>query len=199
MNAITRQTVFIVDDEPGIRGVLTDELQGLGCKTHCFASAASCLEVLPDNDCALIITDVKMPGMDGLALLAKIKHLAPWVSVLVMTGYGDVQMAVKALKLGAVDFIEKPLDRKAFLHKVKSILKQNDFAESSAHSSLTKTEKKVLKLILEGKSNKEIAYKMSRSVRTIEFHRGNIMHKFKTDSLVELVKKAVATDFADSQ
>ena len=197
MDATTKQTVYIVDDEPGIRKVLTDELQSLGCKVNCFADAASCLDVLPDNDCNLIITDVKMPGMDGLALLARAKHIAPWVSVIVITGCGDIQMAVKALKLGAADFVEKPLDRDSFLQKVKSILKQNDFAGSSAHSSLTKTEKKVLQSIIDGKSNKEIAYKMGRSVRTIEFHRSNIMHKFEADSLVELVKKAIGINFTD--
>ena len=197
MNPITGQTVFIVDDEQSIRQVLSEELKTIGCKVSSFSNAAGCLKLLAAGDCDLIITDVKMPGMDGLALLARAKRIAPWVSVIVITGYGDVQMAVKALKLGAIDFIEKPLDRDTFLHKVKATLRQNDFAESSIHKSLTKTEKKVLKLILEGKSNKEMAYKMKRSVRTIEFHRGHIMRKFRTDSLVDLVKKAAVIDFAD--
>ncbi|MHC4124163.1 MAG: response regulator transcription factor [Planctomycetota bacterium] len=182
--------VFFVDDEPGIRRVVAEELKALGCNVTCFASASNCLEQLPHQDCNLLITDVKMPGMDGLTLLSRAKRVAPWVSIMVITGYGDIPMAVKALKLGAIDFIEKPLDRDIFLHKVKSVLNQDDFADSFVGQVLTKTEKKILKLILDGKGNKEIAYKLGRALRTVELHRSHIMHKFGVDNLVDLVKKA---------
>ncbi len=197
MKAGTKQHVFFVDDEPGIRGIVADELKRLGCKVSCFASAVECLERLPEQDCNLLITDVKMPGMDGLTLLSRVKYVAPWVSVMVITGFGDIPMSVRALKLGAVDFVEKPLEREIFLHKVKTILRQDDFVDSPAGQALTKTEKKVLKLILEGRGNKEIAYKLQRALRTVERHRSNIMHKFGVDNIVDLVKRAALINLDD--
>jgi FixJ family two-component response regulator len=138
-----------------------------------------------------------MPGMDGLTLLRSVKRVAPWVSVMVITGFGDIPMSVRALKLGAVDFVEKPLEREIFLHKVKTILRQDDFIDSPAGQALTKTEKKVLKLILEGRRNKEIAYKLQRALRTVERHRSNIMHKLGVDNIVDLVKKAIVINLDD--
>lgn len=197
MKTKTKQHVFFVDDEPGIRRVVTDDLQGLGCKVSCFANAAECLGQLPKQNCNLLITDVRMPGMDGLTLLTKAKRIAPWVSVMVITGYGDIPMAVRALKLGAVDFVEKPLDRDVFLNKVKSVLNENNFSDSSVGRALTKTEKKVLKLILDGMGNKGIAYKLGRALRTVELHRSHIMHKFGVDNVVDLVKKAAPMNLSD--
>ena len=189
--------MFFVDDEPGIRRIVADELKRLGCKVSCFASAAECLEQLPEQDCNLLITDVKMPGMDGLTLLSRVKCVAPWVSVMVITGFGDIPMSVRALKLGAVDFVEKPLEREIFLHKVKTILRQDDFIDSPAGQALIETEKKVLKLILEGRGNKEIAYKLQRALRTVERHRNSIMHKFGVDNVVDLVKRAALISLDD--
>ena len=189
--------MFFVDDEPGIRRIVADELKRLGCEVSCFASAIECLEQLPEQDCNLLITDVKMPGMDGLTLLSRVKCVAPWVSVMVITGFGDIPMSVRALKLGAVDFVEKPLEREIFLHKVKTILRQDDFVDSPAGQALTETEKKVLKLILDGKGNKEIAYRLQRALRTVERHRSDIMHKFGVDNVVDLVKKAALIDLED--
>lgn len=198
MKARTKQyDVFFVDDEPEIRKVVADDLEDLGCKVRCFANAADCLEQLPKQNCNLLITDVKMPGMDGLTLLSRARRVAPWVSVMVITGFGDIPMSVRALKLGAVDFVEKPLDRKIFLHKVQSVLTQDDFIDAPVSKPLTKTEKKVLKLILEGSANKEIAYKLNRAVRTVEQHRSDIMHKFGVDSIVDLVKKAALINLDD--
>jgi len=189
--------VFFVDDDAGIRKIISEELQALGCKVRCFARAEDCLEVLAEQNCSLLITDVKMPGMDGLTLLKRTRNLAPWVSVMVITGFGDIPMSVRAMKLGAADFIEKPLDRKVFLRKVKTILEQGDFVDTPTGRTLTKTEKKVLKLILEGNANKEIAYKLSRTIRTVERHRSHIMSKFDVDNIVDLVKKAALGNLDD--
>jgi two-component system response regulator TtrR len=186
--------VFFVDDEPEICKIMSEELQGAGCKVSCFDNAAQCLEKLPNQDCDLLITDVKMPGMDGITLLSKAKQIAPWVSVIVITGFGDIPMAVRALKLGALDFIEKPLDRNNFLQKVKSVLEKINFTDSYVSQPLTKLEKRVLRLILEGEGNKQIAYQLSRSLRTIELHRSHIMHKFGVDNIVDLVKKTALMD-----
>jgi len=198
MRTKTKQyDVFFVDDDAGIRELISEELEGVGCKVICFANAVECLEQLDKQNCNLLITDVKMPGMDGLTLLSRARRVAPWVSVMVITGFGDIPMSVRALKLGAVDFIEKPLDRKAFLHKVKTILRQDDFVDTPAGHTLTKVEKRILKLILEGKGNKEMAYKLGRAMRTVERHRSNIMHKFGVDNIVDLVKKAALINLDD--
>lgn len=198
MRTKTKQyNVFFVDDDAGIRRLISEELEGIDCKVSCFADAADCLEQLGKRNCDLLITDVKMPGMDGMTLLSRVRRTTPWVSVMVITGFGDIPMSVKALKSGAVDFVEKPLDRKSFLHKVKTILRQDDFADIPTGRILTRTEKKVLKLILEGKANKEMAYILKRAMRTVERHRSNIMHKFGVDNIVDLVKKAVLIKLDD--
>jgi FixJ family two-component response regulator len=132
-----------------------------------------------------------MPEMDGIELLKKVRQFAPWLPVLVITGYGDIPTAVIAIKTGAVDFIEKPLVKKSIVSKIKSILQQSTFDDSYINKPLTKSETKVLKLIIDGKSNKEIAYLLYRSERTIEFHRSNIMRKLGANNLVGLVKRAM--------
>lgn len=185
-----KQHIFFVDDEPKLREVVGETLEELGLKVSCFASATDCLEQLGSKRCDLLITDVKMPEMDGMELLSKARRLAPWLPILVITGYGDIPMAVTAIKAGAVDFIEKPLDKKSFLWKVKSILQQNTFDDSYRGKPLTESEMKVLKLIIDGKSNKEIAHILHRSVRTIEVHRGHLMSKLDVDNVVDLVKRA---------
>jgi len=198
MRTKTKQyDVFFVDDDAEIRKLISEELKEIGCKVSCFSNGAECLEQLPKRNCNLLITDVKMPGMDGLTLLNRVRRVAPWVPVMVITGFGDIPMSVRALKSGAVDFIEKPLDRKTFLHKVKTILRQDDYIDTPASQVLTKVEKKVLKLVLEGNGNKRIAYLLDRTMRTVERHRSNIMRKFGVDNIVDLVKKAALINLDD--
>ena len=192
-----QQHIFLVDDELKVRKAVGRTLEQLGLKVTCFASAADCLEQLSKQNCNLLITEVKMPGMDGLTLLSRVKRVAPWVSVMIITGFGDIPMCVRALKLGAVDFVEKQLEREIFLHKVQTILRQDDFVDTPAGQALTKTDKKVLKMILDGKGNKEMAYKLQRALRTVERHRSSIMHKFGVDNVVDLVKKAALISLDD--
>ena len=189
MTNITKQHIFFVDDEPKVLKMVGRTLEQVGLKASCFASGAECLQQLRSRTCDLLITDVKMPEMDGIELLTKAKHIIPSLPVLVVTGYGDIPMAVKALKLGASDFIEKPLDRRSFLSAVESVLKRNAQPHRLVGKVLTKTEMEVLRLILEGKSTKEIARLRHRSVRTIEDQRGKIMHKLGADNLIDLVKQ----------
>lgn len=191
MPRVAKRQVFFVDDEPKIREVVSETLEELGLKVSCFASAADCLQQLNPIMCDLVIADVKMPEMDGIELLAEIKRIAPWLPVLLITGYGDIPMAVRAIKAGATDFIEKPLDKEGFLNKVKSILHKSPLNDSYIiRKPLTKTEAVVLKLISWGKTNKEIANLLQRSMRTIEVHRSYIMRKFGVDNLADLLKRA---------
>ena len=189
-NRTRQHDVFLVDDDPAVRSAVADDLKDLGCKVSCFARASDCLELLPKRNCNLFITDVKMPGVDGLTLLSRVKHVAPWVPIMVVAGSADIPMSVRAIKLGAVDFVEKPLEREVFRHKVETILKQDELIDARAGQPLTKTERRVLKLILDDEGNKQIAFTLKRALRTVERHRSSIMRKFGVDSIVGLVKKA---------
>jgi len=183
-----RRHVFFLDDEPEVREVVRETLQESGVDVTCFGSPSECLTQLRSQTCDLLITDLKMPERSGMELLAEVKRFAPWVPVLMITGYGDVPTAVKAIKSGAVDFIEKPLTKRSFVRKVKSILRRG--APGGAHlgKPLTRAEASVLRLIIEGKGNRDIATLLNRSVRTIEAHRAHLMHKLGVDNVVDLVK-----------
>ncbi len=190
MTNITKQHVFFVDDEQKVRKMVGRTLEQAGLKVSCFSRAAECLKQLHSQTCDLLITDVKMPEMDGIELLTKVKHIIPSLPVLVITGYGDIKMAVKALKLGASDFIEKPLDRQSFLSAVESVLKRNAWADPLLGKLLTPTEIIVLRFILDGKSSKNIAIIRHRALSTIEDHRHKIYKKIGVTNLGGLFKWA---------
>jgi two-component system response regulator FixJ len=197
MANIVEKHIFFLDDEPTIREVVKETLEDSDFKVSCFGSPIECLSRLRSQKCHLLITDLKMPEKDGIELLADVQHLAPWVPVLMITGYGDIPTAVKAMKAGAVDFIEKPLDKRNFVRKIRSILKKNVATHPDLGASLTRNETKILQLIIDGKSNKEIAIMLHRSARTIEVHRAHLMHKLGVDNLVDLVKRIASMGLVD--
>jgi len=189
--------VFIVDDEIKVLEAIAETLGSLGVEVNCFADPAKCLERLRRETCDLLIADLKMPEMDGIELLATVRRQTPWVPVMIVTGYGDVQSAVGAIKAGAADFIEKPLDKKELLRRVKSILQESTIANTSVGEPLTRIQTKVLKLIVDGNNNKQIAEQLGRSVRTIEVHRARLMEKLGVSSLLDLLKRAVSLGLVD--
>lgn len=199
MTNISKLHIFFVDDEPKVRELVGGTLEQAGFKASCFASAVDCLEQLRTDRCDLLITDVKLPGMSGLELLTEAKGLAPSLPVLVVTGYGDIPMAVRAMKAGAADFIEKPLERKVLLSAVEFALKQIAPTDPLLLKGLTRAEMRVLNMILEGKTNKETAYLLHRSVSTVEVHRKHIMRKLGVDNIVDLVKQATALGLVSPQ
>jgi FixJ family two-component response regulator len=192
MAKVAKKHIFFLDDELQVRDVVRETLEEADIKVTCFACPIECLARLRSQKCDLLITDLRMPEKDGLELLADVKRLAPWVPVLMITGYGDVPTAVRAIKGGAVDFIEKPLGKRAFLQKVRSILQESTPADMNAGEPLTRAEMSVLRLIIDGKSNREIADFLHRSIRTVEVHRAHIMRKLGVDSLIDLVKLGAA-------
>ncbi len=189
--------IFLVDDDSLVRDVITRTLLQLNVEVMAFACASDCLEHLHSHVCDLLITDVKMKEIDGIQLLKQVKQVAPSLPVIVITGYGDVPMAVQALKLGACEFIEKPIRRTTLFSVVESTLNQNAGPHPQVTELLSKTEADILRLILEGKNNKEIASLRNRSPRTIEDHRRHIMQKLGADNLVELVKRAAVVRITD--
>jgi len=190
----SKANIYIVDDDPCIRDVISVFLVRAGFECSTFSGADHCLSLLRTHKCDLLITDVRMPVKDGIELLIEARKIFPWLPVLIITSYADVPLAVKALKAGATDFAEKPLDWDRFLATVQSILSETELSDALAGKPLTRTETIVLRLILEGRSNKEIAHILSRSTRTIEVHRSHIMHKLNVDNVVELVKRASGID-----
>jgi two-component system response regulator TtrR len=197
MAEIIEKHIFFLDDEPTVLEVVRETLEDSNFKVSCFGNPTECLAKLRSQKCDLLISDLKMPEKDGIELLKDVKHLAPWVPVLMITGYGDIPTAVKAMKAGAVDFIEKPLEKKNFVRKIKAILKKTVFTHPDLGNSLTRTEKKILQLVIEGMSNKEIAVLLHRSSRTIEVHRAHIMHKLGVDNLVDMVKRVATMGLID--
>ncbi|MBN1506221.1 MAG: response regulator transcription factor [Sedimentisphaerales bacterium] len=190
MQGHASEHVCVVDDEPKVRAVLRKTLERAGFTVSCFASADDCLTYLDSGKCDLLVTDVRMPEGDGIELVAKVRKILPWLPVLVVTGFGDVPMAVKAFKMGAADFIEKPLDRDTFLAAVQTLLARDPVLKVLRDQTLTRMELKVLYQILKGKNNREIADVLSRSHRTVEVHRRHLMQKLKASNVVELLRQA---------
>jgi len=189
--------IFVVDDDDCILSAACAIIEQAKYECTGFSSGESCLLQLREQKCDLLITDVKMPGMSGIEVLKEALQIAPWLPVVVMSSYGDIPMSVEALKAGAFYFIEKPFEVDEFLGVVRLGLKRIQLEGPLVGKSLTKTERIVLRLLMQGMSNRRIAYVLQRSERTIEVHRSHIMQKMGVDNIVELVKRAAAMGFVD--
>lgn len=192
--------VHLIDDDEDVRRSTSFLLGTAGLPVRVHESAVRFLEQLKDLQPGCIITDVRMPGMDGLELQQRLKELGVDMPVIVMTGHADVPLAVQAMKAGAVDFIEKPFDDDVLLSSVRIALKIHERAGQSnaetAHiqaklDALSAREKQVLDGLLAGHPNKTIAYDLSLSPRTVETHRANVMTKMGASSLSELVRMSM--------
>ena len=162
---------------------------------------------LPDLNADCIVTDVRMPGLSGIDLLRRLRELNIAAPVIVMTGHGDVPLAVEAMKIGAVDFFEKPFDDEALLASVRSALRQQegekkrDMARAEIDSriaALSNRERDVLAGLVAGRANKQIAYDLGISPRTVEIYRANLMNKMQAGSLSELVRMALVAGMVGS-
>ena len=204
MNDSAVARVFVVDDDECLRAAVCAILKRAKYDCTCFPDVAGCLEELKTQNrdladgCDLLITDVKMPGRGGLDLLHEVRATFPWIPVIMMTAYGSIPMSVQAVKTGAFDFIEKPVEEAKLLSVVESaLLKGAELHDPLMGKPLTRTERIVLCLILEGISNKRIAYILERSERTIEVHRSRVMRKLGVDNVVDLVKKSTAMGWTE--
>lgn len=188
----SKTRIFVVDDDTCLLAAIGLYLKKAELDCECFETPDDCLKRLLHQYCDLLITDVQMPGKSGLDLLDEIKHIAPWVPVIMMTSYGDVSLAVQAVRAGAVDFIEKPLEWDSFQTLIRSTVAQAGIGPRLKGQSLTNTETIILRLILQNKTNRDIADILHRSIRTVEVHRRHIMQKLNVHTIVELVKTAAA-------
>jgi FixJ family two-component response regulator len=188
MSKIIKKRVFIVDDEPAVLKAISQTVSMLGCHAICFGSPGECLDHIKSIGCDLLISDINMPGYNGIQLLEKAREVLPLLPVLIITGYGDIPLAVKAVKAGALDFLEKPLDEATLIPAIVNGLRRNEEIESI---ELTEMERKILIEISGGLSNREVADKLGRSIRTIENHRLRIMRKLNADSHATMIKMAI--------
>ncbi len=193
----SKRSIFVVDDEAKVCEAICKTLEQSRAKVTCFGSGAECLDQLRHEKCDLLIADLRMPHMDGLELLTKVRSFAPWLPVLIVTGYGDIPTAVKAVKAGAVDFIEKPLRKDDFVRRVEELLGGHGRRSLHVGASLTNSQVRVLHLVLAGKSNRQIADLLNRSVRTVEVHRSNIMRKLGAENFMDLLKIAARMGLLD--
>ena len=196
-------TVCIVDDDQAVLSALSLLLRTKGYAVRAHESARTFLDMVEHDDCGCLVTDVSMPEMSGLDLLAEMKERRVSMPVIVITAHGDIPQAVAALKQGAIHFFEKPFDNDALLDSIQEALTQeeNEAAQDAETqmikerlASLTEREKEVLAGLLNGQPNKTIAYELGISARTIEVHRANMMKKVQATSLAELVKMAMVRD-----
>jgi two-component system, LuxR family, response regulator FixJ len=203
----TDPDVHVIDDDDAVRESIDFLLRSAGLSVRTYDSATSFLDAAPKISAGCIITDVRMPGLSGIDLLRRLQEMQIGLPVIVITGHGDVPLAVEAMKCGAIDFLEKPFDDDVLLASVRSALNRSE--ESAAVESeraeirariaaLTQRERDVLEGLVAGHPNKIIAFKLEISPRTVEIYRANLMTKMKAGSLSELVRMALVAGPAKS-
>ena len=190
-------TVFIVDDDDAVRESLAFLMKSVGLKAESFPSAQAFLDSYNPNRAGCLVLDIRMPGMSGLELQDKLNQMGSILPIIFITGHGDVPMAVKAIKAGAADFVQKPFRDQELLDRIREVLEED--AHSRAEKlqrneilrrmdTLTEREREVMEQVVDGKANKVVAIDLNVSQRTVEIHRANVMEKMKARSLAQLVR-----------
>ena len=196
-------TVYIVDDDAALGDSLRALFMAMGFDAHWFASGQALLEADLASGDACVLLDVRMPGIDGISLLDRLRELHPRLPVVIMTGYADVPLAVRAMQIGAADVVEKPFQEGAALAAVRNALARGGGGGDSAtggidglatSAGLTPRERQVLDMIVRGQANKVIAADLGISQRTVEVHRAGVMRKTGTRSVAELVRRALGPE-----
>ena len=195
--------IHIVDDEEAVRKSLAFLLTMAGHTVRVHQSATDFLAVAPDLRDACLLTDLRMPDMSGIDLLHQLRAAEAMLPAIVITGHGDVPMAVEAMKAGAMDFIEKPFEDEVLLKAIENACRQagnvDEVATDAASlrgrlAQLTERERQVLDGVVAGLPNKTIAYDLNISPRTVEVHRANVMAKMQANSLPDLVRMVMLVD-----
>jgi two-component system response regulator FixJ len=204
---VAARAVHIIDDDQALRESLAFLLRTAQLEVRSFDSAKTFLDELPNASVGCVVTDIRMPDMSGIDLLRRMKELKVGVPVIVITGHGDVPLAVEAMKIGAVDFFEKPFNDDQLLASVRAALQhQQDQTKRDAErsdierrlSKLSAREKDVLAGLIQGRANKQIAFDLGISPRTVEIYRANLMNKMRADSLSDLVRMALIAEMPGS-
>jgi FixJ family two-component response regulator len=201
MNDVTQQTVYIIDDEDDLRDALSMLMRAVGLRVATFASARDFLQNIQQRERGCLVLDIRMPGMSGIELQAELHKRRVRLPIVFLTAHGDVPLAVQAMKAGAVDFIQKPLDEHRLVVAVMNALKSNGdhntltepasgvtATPSEKLALLSRRERDVLDHMVNGKASREIAILLSISIKTVEFHRANIREKLGVSTLPELLR-----------
>jgi two-component system response regulator FixJ len=200
--------VHVIDDDDAVRHSLAFLLGSAKIEVKTYESATAFLAIAANVKSGCIITDVRMPEISGIDLLRRLKELKIGVPVIVVTGHGDVPLAVEAMKIGAAEFLEKPFDDEALLNAVRSALnKQNTDSKREAEradidsrlAALSNRERDVLQGLVSGLANKQIAFNLGISPRTVEIYRANLMTKMQASSLSHLVRMALLAGILGSE
>ena len=192
--------VYVIDDDDAVRQSLEFLLKTAHIDARCFDSAKAFLDELPKIKSGCVISDVRMPEITGIDLLRHLKENGVDIPVIIITGHGDIALAVEAMKIGAVDFLEKPFDDDLLIAAVRAAL--NKDADSARHKAeltdiqdklagLSNRERQVLEGLVAGNANKTIAFDLGISPRTVEIYRANLMTKMGANSLSDLVRMAI--------
>jgi two-component system response regulator DctR len=194
---MNKPRVYVVDDDAALRHALTFLLSSRNVSTSTFPSGEAFLEIFTPDLRGCVLTDIRMDGISGLELFSRLREAGSRLPCIVLTGHGDVPMAVEALKKGVRDFIEKPFDANDLVDKVE-VAMADDLARAEQHAArrtytermvtLSEREQEVMQLLVSGKLNKVIAEELAIAVRTVEVHRARIFEKMGVRSAVELVK-----------
>ena len=199
--------IYVIDDDEAVRQSIEFLLKTVGIKVRSFESARAFFEVLPDIEHGCVLTDVRMPEITGIDVLREVNKTKPDLPVIVITGHGDVPLAVEAMKLGAADFLEKPFDDDSLIESVRLALnREADAAKRKADiggindklNGLSNRERQVLEGLVAGKPNKTIAFDLGISPRTVEIYRANLMTKMSANSLSGLVRMAMVAGILES-
>jgi len=194
------KTIFVVDDDKAVRDSLSWLISSVGLHVETFGSAQDFLDVYDPTRPGCLLVDVRMPGMSGLELQKRLAENPHCLPVIVVTGHGDVQMAVRAMKDGAFDFIEKPYNDQILLDLVQKAVRECERRRTQVTShqeiqdlvdTLTPRERQVMDMIVAGNTNKQIAYALDISEKTVEAHRAKVMEKLQASSLADLIRKSL--------
>ena len=202
MNAINLQPlVLVVDDDEAMRDSICCLLEAEKVPCRSFASAQDFLEFYMQPQSGCILLDIRMPGMDGMELLQNLKEQGIQLPVIIITGHGDVSLAVRAMKQGAFDFVEKPFKAQELLDRVHAALQSNQKASSdnlkqddlrNIFEGLTSREKEIMELVVAGSPSRAISITLGISTKTVDAHRASIMRKLDVRNIAELVQKRLA-------
>lgn len=193
-------TVYIIDDDAAVRDALGLLLGLRGYRTAFFADAASFLAVFRPDWRGCLLIDLRMPGMDGLALQGRLRETGCSIPVIMITGHGDVASTRQAFRADAVDFLEKPLDEAHLVRAIDEAFARQDSVRDAQHwtqeqsarlAGLTPREREVMDLVVAGRHNRDIARELGISVRTVEVHKARMMFKLKADSIPQLVRMSL--------